>query len=309
MLKLPEFGIYPVDTHYTGTDIAALYILVQNDEIAIIETGTSYSLPYVLDQLSELECTRDQVRYIIPTHIHLDHAGGAGRMMQEFDQAQLVIHPKGARHMVDPTKLIAGTKAVYGEETFNRLYGDIPAIPEQRIIIADDLHQIDIGKNRPLLFLDTPGHAYHHFCIVDEYSEGIFSGDTFGLSYPDLLSGGKRFVLPTTTPVHFNPSALKQSTDRLMSYSPQRMYLTHFDVLSNPKDHVNEYKEWIDRFVELAEKYQPKSENDIEPMQRQMLQDISIQYNLDTDITAKKLANDIKLNCQGLIHWYLHHRE
>ena len=186
-------GIYCVDALYVKPDVASIYLLREGDEVAIIETGTSHSLDNLLAVMAELGIDDNQVRYVIPTHVHLDHAGGASAMMSRFSQANLIIHPRGARHMIDPQVLIAGTVAVYGQEKFDRLYGNIEPISEDRIIVADDLQRHLLGS-RELLFIDTPGHAYHHFCIYDEASRGIFTGDTFGISYAPMKNLADGFL-------------------------------------------------------------------------------------------------------------------
>ncbi len=295
-------GVYHLDAHYIQPGVASLYCIMQDGEVAIVETGTARSLPWVEQFLSEQGISPGQVKYIIPTHVHLDHAGGAGVMMRAFPQARLVIHPSGARHMIDPAKLIAATRAVYGEKVFNEIYGEIPPVDEQRVIIGDDLTEIDLN-GRKLLIVDTPGHAYHHFCVVDESSNGIFSGDTFGLSYPNLQRDGKRVVLPTTTPTQFNPQALQQSIDRLMSFQPERMFLTHFGELPDPASVVNQYRRWIDKYVELVEEIKP-GRDDLPRMIEQMGKMIAEGFGFSAVVIGTQLAMDIKLNCQGLMYWY-----
>ncbi len=303
----PGQGVYHLDSHYIQPGVASLYCIVEHGEVAIIETGTAHSLPYVEQFLSDHSLSPQAVRYIIPTHVHLDHAGGAGVMMRAFPEARLVIHPSGARHMVDPTRLIAATKVVYGEKVFQQLYGEIPPIDEDRIIIGEHDDIIDL-QGRKLRIVHTPGHAYHHFCIVDAASSGLFTGDTFGLSYPDLLHQGKRVVLPTTTPTQFDPAALLTSIDLLMSFEPQVMYLTHFNALPNPASVVDQYKDWVEKFVQLTEHLQP-TPDDLSAMRQQMGDMIATTFEFGDSIITGKLAMDIKLNCQGLIYWYQKHHD
>jgi len=296
-------GVYHIDTQYIRPGMASLYCVVHNDEVAIIETGTAYSLQYVEAFLNELSLTVEQVKYVIPTHVHLDHAGGAGIMMHNFPVAQLVIHPRGARHMIDPKKLVAAAEAVYGEETFRNLYGEILPIDSSRVISAE--HETSIKLNdREFIIVDTPGHAYHHFCVVDEFSKGIFTGDTFGLSYPDILFRNQRFIIPTSTPTQFNPDALHQSIDLLMSYQPTQMYLTHFNRLSDPASLVDQHHEWIDKFVGLAEEIQPKDDDGLTKMKRGMGEMLQESFDLSDEIISGQLAMDIDLNSKGLVYWY-----
>ncbi len=298
-------GVYHLDALYIQPGVASLYGIVHNHEVAFIETGTAHTLPHVQQFLTDLSLSPEQVKYVIPTHVHLDHAGGAGVMMQAFPEARLVIHPRGARHMIDPSKLVAASKEVYGEKVFDQLYGAIPPINQDRVIVAEHGHQLMLN-DRKLTFVDTPGHAYHHFCVVDQLSAGIFTGDTFGLSYPNLLYENSRFVIPTTTPTHFNPDLLHQSVDLLMSYQPQKMYMTHFSVLPEPAAFVDQYHEWIDHFVELAEEVKPKEESDLEIMIQKMGHKLAHSFDLSEHTIQNQLAMDIKLNCQGLAFWYQH---
>ncbi len=298
-------GVYHLDAFYINPGVASFYCIVHQQDIAIIETGTSHSVPYLQQFLKDLNLSVDQVKYIIPTHVHMDHAGGAGAMMQLCPNAQLIIHPRGARHMIDPTKLVAATKQVYGVEMYNKVYGEIPAIDESRVISAAHESCYCLG-DRELLIIDTPGHAYHHFCVVDSYSNGIFTGDTFGLSYPDILHHNKRIVFPTTTPVHFNPEALLKSVDLLMSFQPERMYMTHFNILPDPASLVDQLKSSIEDFVELTESIKPVDDSFLPDMIKAMSQLFSEQFDISDEMLKTKLAMDLKLNSQGLMVWYQH---
>lgn len=296
-------GVYHIDAHYIKPGIASLYCVIHNQQVAIIETGTAHSLPYVQQCLDELGIDADQVRYVVPTHVHLDHAGGAGVMMRAFPQAQLIIHPRGARHMIDPEKLVAATRIVYGDEVFDKLYGEIPPIAADRIISAEHLFSFKLD-DREFVIIDTPGHAYHHFCVVDAASAGIFTGDTFGLSYPNLLKQGKRFIIPTTTPSQFNPEALHKSIDLMMSYRPERMYLTHFNCLPDPASLVDHYHKMIDRYVDITCAIKPDCEERTEMLMRAMSELYAEEYGVDSATLSGQLAMDIKLNSQGLAIWY-----
>ena len=295
-------GIYCIDALYVKPRVASIYLLQAEDEVAIIETGTYYSVANVLATLSELGIAKSQVRYVIPTHVHLDHAGGAGEMMKQFDQASLIIHPRGAQHMIDPQKLIAGTIGVYGEEKFNRLYGSIEPIPEARVIVAADLARFEVA-NRELVFFDTPGHARHHFCIYDQVSNGVFSGDTFGISY-EPMKQLPRGLIPTTPPVQFDPVALHESISRIMSFEPGRLYLTHYGEFSNPAAQVASFNQWIDQYVDLC-RQQDSAAADYEKSLQQALQNLVLQELTGNDKTAlgRILQTDFRLNAQGLAHW------
>lgn len=298
-------GIYCVDAAHMRDELASIYIMHEGDEVAIIDTGTQYSLDNVLNTLSQLDIDQQQVKYVIPTHIHLDHAGGAGVMMEQFEQAQLIIHPRGARHMIDPARLVAGSIGVYGEKLFEQLYGEIKPVDEARINIAEDLDKYYLD-GRELLFIDSPGHARHHFCIYDELSQGIFSGDSFGLGYPPLKNHPWGLI-PTSSPVQFDPPALKNTIDRLVSYAPEQMFLTHFGAIDKPVERSIHLRQWIDDYLVLCETIAPvdtESEHILEDEMRKMIFDRVSDSGLSEDELRYILDTDIKLNSQGLAIWW-----
>jgi glyoxylase-like metal-dependent hydrolase (beta-lactamase superfamily II) len=296
-------GVYHLDTGYIKPGVASFYCIIEQGSAAIVETGAAQSLPNLQRFLGEMEIAADQVRYVVPTHVHLDHAGGAGAMMQAFPEAELVIHPRGARHMIDPQKLVAATREVYGEKVFNRLYGDIPAIDEDRVIKAEHGFSFDLN-GREIHIIDTPGHAFHHFCVVDPTSKGIFSGDTFGLSYPGLRYQGERFIIPTTTPSQFSPEHLHQSIDLIMAQGPEKMYLTHFNMLPSPAAHVDQYRHLLDKYVALTESIQPLDDYGLEALTTAIGDLLGKCFDLPRETIDGKLKMDVQLNAQGLAIWY-----
>ena len=171
--------------------------------------------------------------------------------MRACPQARLVVHPRGARHMADPSKLVAGAAAVHGAAEVRHLYGDILPIDPARIVEAPNDTVIRLA-DRELLCIDTPGHARHHICIVDRESDAIFTGDTFGLSYRELDVGDRQFIFPTTTPVQFDPDEMHRSIDRLMAYNPRVMYLTHFSELRNVEQHAASLHRLVDEHIAIA---------------------------------------------------------
>ena len=220
-------GIYTIDAHYAREQLAAVFMLVEGNQVALIETANAKSLPYVKAELVKHGLQAQDVKYIFLTHIHLDHAGGAGTYMAEFPQAKLVVHPKGVRHMINPAKLEAGVIAVYGEKFVAEMYGKLESIDSERIIVAEDGLEVDLNGRR-LICRDTPGHANHHNIIIDCKTNVVFSGDIFGVAYPELMLNGAAFAFPATTPVNFDPQKMERSIDLIMSLKPEAVYLTHF---------------------------------------------------------------------------------
>ncbi len=304
-------GISQLDAEYGQAGVAAIYILEEAGDVTIIETGTNHSVPYIEQALIERGLSFDQVRYIIPTHVHLDHAGGAGDLMKLCRKASLICHPFGAPHLIDPSKLEAGTIAVYGEDKFRKLYGTIRPIDADRVIEAADNFSINLN-GRVLIFMDTPGHARHHFCIYDARSEGIFTGDTFGVSYPQITTKQGRFIFATTTPVQFDPDALLASIDRLMSLNPKTMYLTHYGTMTPSDAIVRQLKNSINAFKSIALKAQDIKDDRIAFIQKKVMNYLLNQLNQmgceQSQSTCEKIIKmDALLNAQGLDVWLNRH--
>jgi glyoxylase-like metal-dependent hydrolase (beta-lactamase superfamily II) len=298
-------GISVIDSEYYSKDFAAIYLLKQKNKVIIIETGTNYSVPYVKEALSQIGLSFSDVSYVIPTHVHLDHAGGAGLLMMQCQNAALVVHPRGARHLIDPSKLVAGAKAVYGENKFKEYYGEIFPIDANRVIQADDNFILDFD-GRELRFIDTPGHARHHFCIWDKATKSMFTGDTFGISYRDLDHQDELYILPSTSPVQFDPEALIQSINRIMEFKPERVCLTHFSAIKPTKKATNKLIESIHFVSNLAIKYADKDDSESIIYKKMMdyflegLNEIGFQNN---DYAKDRLSLDVLINTQGLIYW------
>ena len=220
-------GIYVIDTGFYRPAFDAAYLIVERGRAAFVDAGTNDSVARLLAALEATGLTRDAVDFVIVTHVHLDHAGGVGQLMRQLPAAELVVHPQGAPHMIEPSRLRAGARAVYGDDEVARTYGDVIGVPAERVLRTADEMTIDLA-GRPLKFLDTPGHARHHHCIWDERSRGFFTGDTFGLSYREFDTAAGAWLMPTTTPVQFEPESLRRSVERLLAHEPQCMYLTHY---------------------------------------------------------------------------------
>lgn len=223
--------------------------VINEQQLTIIETGPSPSVEHVKEGLNELGLPLEEVRYIIVTHIHLDHAGGAGLLMQECPNATLIVHPKGARHLSDPSRLIAGARAVYGDK-FDSLFNPIVPVPEHRIEVKTEGGKLQIGPGCTLEFWDTPGHAKHHFGIYDPVSNGFFAGDTAGIRYIQLIEDGIDFYLPSTSPNQFDPGAMKASIERMEEQQFDWLYYGHYGADKNPQAALGQVLEWLEVFVE-----------------------------------------------------------
>ena len=302
-----EHGIYAVDADYIRPLMASIHLVVENGRVAVVDTGNNQSVAGVLAALGALGLPPESVDYVILTHVHLDHAGGAGAMMRVFPNALLVVHPRGARHMADPAKLVAGATAVYGPVEMRRLYGEVLPIDASRIVEATNEFKIDLA-GRELLCLDTPGHARHHICILDRKSGHFFVGDTFGLSYRELDTDGRQFIFPTTTPVQFDPMALHASLDLLMSYQPEAVYLTHYSQVRDVAAQALNLHRLIDAHLAVArleKEAVPERHSRIRAGLAHLLVDEAKQFGcrLQPAEILEIYAADLDLNAQGLGVW------
>ncbi len=301
-------GVFLVDTGYLRPRLAACYVVRGRDSAAIVETGHFKTVPRLLAALRQLGIAREAVSHVIVTHVHLDHAGGAGALMRELPRATLVAHPRGARHMVDPAKLWAGTVAVYGEAATSSLYGEPVPVPAERVVEAPDGFSLDLGA-RPLRFLDAPGHAKHHFVVFDEATRGFFTGDSFGLSYRETDGGPNGpFFCISTTPVQFDPPALHATLDRMLAERPLRVFLTHYGCVEGNIDaHGAALHRSIDAHVRVARAAPPgpgRHEAIKAGLTAQLRADLAAHgVPLPQAESLEVFGNDLELNAQGLGVW------
>ncbi|MFW5824682.1 MAG: MBL fold metallo-hydrolase [Marinobacter sp.] len=302
-----DHGLYAIDTEFAGSQMMdASHLIIDNGEAAFVDVGSNFSIPILLAALDKLEIDRDQVRYICITHVHLDHAGGAGKIMQELPGATLVVHPRGARHMIDPSALYEGARQVYGTETMKRHYGELIPVPARRILEVHDGDTLPLGK-RTLTFLDTPGHALHHYCIHDGTAGVVFSGDTFGISYRSLDTNRGAFIFPAATPVQFDPDKAHESVDRLCSLKPRAIYLTHFSEVTAIDELAAQLHGDLDAYAAIGRRHQAE-----EPDTRRIRADLKALFarrlqqhgcQLDDEALEQALGMDITLNTQGIAVW------
>jgi glyoxylase-like metal-dependent hydrolase (beta-lactamase superfamily II) len=300
-------GIVTLDAEYVRPGLAAVHLIVEQGHAAIIDTGTNNAVPHVLSALADLGVGPEAVDYVIVTHVHLDHAGAAGAFLAACPNARLVVHPRGARHMIEPAKLVQGSIAVYGEAAFNALYGDIVPVPAARVIEAEDGFTLDFNGRR-LEFIDTPGHARHHYCIHDLTSNTLFTGDTFGISYREFDVDGRPFIFPTTTPVQFEPEALHASIDRLVARDAEAAYLTHYGRVEHLPLLASTLHALIDEYVAMTLAVPGAGQVRQDALMRAMQDCLMTRLRghgcmLDDATCHELLANDVELNCQGLLVW------
>lgn len=244
--------IYLIDGFDLGVPERTGTYVINEEKLTLVDTGPSPSVKHVKKGLEALGFSLDQVKYIIVTHIHLDHAGGAGLLLQECPNAKVVVHPRGARHLADPERLAAGAREVYGGR-FSELFDPVIPVPEERLLVKDEGDSLKLGPECTLKFLDTPGHAKHHFSIYDPVSNGLFTGDTVGIRYEQLIRDGINFFLPSTSPNQFDPDAMRRAIDRMLGMELDYIYFGHFGMTDTPNEALQHVFEWLKVFVEEAE--------------------------------------------------------
>ena len=251
----PNF--YCIDTHDLGREQRTSSYLLIDEKIALIETSASPSVPYIMEGLQKLNIAVEDIDYVIVTHIHLDHAGGAGLFLQSCPNAKLVVHPRGAAHMIDPSRLIRSAKGVYGAE-FDRLFDPIVPIDATRIIEVLHEQRLQLGQHH-LTFYHTEGHAKHHVSMLYSATNGLFVGDTTGVRYPEMDEEAIDLIIPSTSPNQYNPETMEQSLKLYEKLQANELYFGHYGAYKNPAEAYRQVRYWTPLFLEEGRKAQAAS--------------------------------------------------
>jgi len=242
-------GIRAIDSMMCGREMVTSCYLVQADEPALVETGPTTSVETVRRGLEALGIGPEDLAHIVVTHIHLDHAGGAGALAPHFPRATVWVHERGEPHLADPTKLVASATRVYGEEALNALFGPVHPVPRERLRAVGDGDRIELG-GRSLEVLYTPGHASHHVALLDSSSGGVFVGDALGVFLPDV-----GVLRPATPPPEFDLPLAVQSIERIRDRQPTSILFSHFGPVRQVEEicgrAINRMRSWAS-FVEEA---------------------------------------------------------
>lgn len=299
--------IYQIDLHDQEPGRTNGYLIL-SDKVALIETGPATGAGHIRDGLKSLAIPPEKIDYIIVTHIHLDHAGGAGILARELTQAKVYVHPRGARHLIDPSRLAAGARAIYGA-SFDLLFGEVLPVPQERVYTPADGETLDLGGGRVLAFHYTPGHARHHFVVHDPVSSGIFSGDALGLRFQalsDLL--GFDFTMPSAPPPEFDPPAALETLERMRALKPSCIYCTHFGRVAGVPAILSRLKELISFFESIGRQVSDSGggAKEIEAaLWELVMHELGRHMALRRDHPAVKfLELDLRLNAEGIAHYF-----
>lgn len=270
--------IYLVDVETGGLqNFIASYIL-KGSRVAIVETGPTSSIPSLLSALKQLDVRLEDVAYVAISHIHLDHGGGAGTLIKNLPNAKIVVHKRGAPHLIDPEKLWHQSKQLL--KSITTLYGPPEPVPAERIIPATDNMTLDVGNGVKLKVIETLGHASHHQSYYETLSQGIFPGDAAGIYLKEFDA-----VVPTT-PAPFILDSTLTSLDRLISQKPEALYYSHFGEASNPVERLQAYEEQLRLWTRIAREGVEKNQS-LETVRERII---------ENDENMRRTAKTLKLH-------------
>lgn len=298
--------VVTIDCEYVQPGAAAAYLVAGGGQAAFVDNNTAHAVPILLDALKDHGIAPEQVAYAVVTHIHLDHAGGTAALLEACPNAVLLVHPHGTRHMVSPGRLVESVKAVYGEARFNQLYGSVKPIPEARVRAVADGEHVTLG-NRVLTMMHTPGHARHHICVHDSGSNGVFTGDTFGVRYPAIRGSGKPVVVCSTAPTDFDPAAAKASIARIVETGAERVYVSHFGELDGLSEAARVVGRSIDAMANILDEAaaselagQPLADWCVDKVHAAVVEHLQYCGVPDLDNALEWFGSDIRMNGQGI---------
>ncbi|MEL7208881.1 MAG: MBL fold metallo-hydrolase, partial [Actinomycetota bacterium] len=240
-------GVIQVDTLLGGWERVTAGYLVEGPEPALVETGSQSSVGSLLAGLDDLGVAASDLASIVVTHIHLDHAGGVGDVAAAFPNATVYVHERGARHLVDPTRLVSSAAQVYGD-LLDSLYGRLEPTEAHRVRVLEDGEELRVGPGRVLTTVDSPGHAKHHLALHDSDSGILFAGDAVGVRLPDA-----GILRPATPPPDFDLDQALTSLGRFAERRPSAIALAHFGLVNEPFPLLEEAKGTLRRWAEVAE--------------------------------------------------------
>jgi glyoxylase-like metal-dependent hydrolase (beta-lactamase superfamily II) len=240
-------GVHQVDTLLGGWERVTAGYLIDGPAPVLVETGSQTSVPSLLATLDAMGIAANDLSAVVVTHIHLDHAGGVGDVAAAFPAATVHVHERGARHLVDPSKLVASAAMVYGE-LLDTLYGRLTPTEASRVHVLDDGDTVDVGGGRTLTAVDSPGHAKHHLAVHDSESGILFAGDAVGVRLPDA-----GVLRPSTPPPDFDLDQALASLRKFAARRPTGVALAHFGLVPDPLDSLDEAEAVLRKWAHVAE--------------------------------------------------------
>lgn len=296
--------VHCIDTRMGGYHGIAAGYAILGSRPALIETGTALSAPIVQKALGQLGIGPSDLATVVVTHIHLDHAGGVGDIARMFPNATVVVHERGARHLADPSRLVASARRVFGD-ALDTLFGELRPVDAERIVSLGDVGVVDLGDGRCLEAFYAPGHASHHVGLVDSLTGDLYTGDAAGVYVPETAQ-----VRPATPPPDFDLDQAITSIHTMMQIAPTRLLFSHFGPVSNVQStleqSVEELRLWVD-IVARARGTQDSPEHDLDhavAMIRQRFIDGSAGYYGSSAVQDKfETLSPVRSNVTGISRW------
>lgn len=295
MAQLIADGVHELDTLLGGWERVTAGYLLEGEAPALVETGSQSSVPVLLAALEEMGVASEDLASVVVTHIHLDHAGGVGDVAKAFPKATVYVHEKGARHLVDPGRLVASAARVYGP-LLDSLYGRLEPTPAERVKVLLDGDRLRIGANRELVAIDSPGHAKHHLGLQDSRSGIIFAGDAAGVRLPDV-----GVLRPATPPPDFDLEQALESLRRFGQMRPTGLALAHYGLVGDAEDLLAEAEGSLRAWAEVAEQAWRSGKDIAEALAAHFGRDLD---GVDDAHRHKvETMNGIHSNAAGLQRW------
>jgi glyoxylase-like metal-dependent hydrolase (beta-lactamase superfamily II) len=294
-------GIIAIDTMMAGREVVTSAYLIEAAQPALVETGPTTSVNAVLEALGKLGLGADDLAHIVVTHIHLDHAGGVGRLAGHFPRARVWVHDRGAPHLADPAKLVRSAGRVYGEDRMLELFGPVDPVPGHRLFPLSDGDRVDLD-GRTLEVIYTPGHASHHIALVDSTTGALFTGDALGIHLPDV-----RVLRPATPPPDIDIEMSVDSIRRIHARAGAVLLFSHY----GPVEEVDEICELAEARLRkwagiVREAMDQTSELDrvAEILRARTASEFSQAGHDGADLDRYELLSSVEMNAAGLIRYW-----
>ena len=292
--------VFMMDTRMGGYESITSSYLIRGSKPCLVETGTARSAPVVVEQLASLGIGAQDLATIVVTHIHLDHAGGVGNLAQAFPNAQVVVHERGARHLADPSRLVASAHRVFGE-VMDRLFGDLRPTDAHRLVAVGEVGSVDLGDGRHLSAFHNPGHASHHIGLVDSATGDLYTGDAAGVYVPET-----RDVRPATPPPDFNLDLTLSSLAAMRDVGPTRLLFSHFGPVTDIEEtldaSVDELHAWVDT-VRAAREVSPDADHAVAMVREKDRARHPRMYTDEALLAKQEALSGTEANVAGIMRW------
>lgn len=298
-------GLYCIDLEFGGLPgVIASYLLEGNGEYALIETGPTTTIDTLLRGLRYLNVDPRDIRNLLVTHIHLDHAGAAGVLIDRFPEMQLYVHEVGAPHLIDPSKLLASASRIYGDR-MGPLWGDVLPVPERNAHVVTDGDRVTAASHK-LQVVYTPGHASHHVVYRDEVTNDVYAGDVAGVRLQNFDT-----IRPPTPPPDIDLEAWKDSLSRIAAMDPRRLLLTHYGPHDNVEQHLQNTESRLDEWADVVRKdFETGTERDEVVQHLQTFARMDVAGSDDPSASERyELATPTYMSADGLLRYFRKQRK